>query len=161
MPLIRDGAFVEDAFTFVADDAALGDEPAIVSKARFVKEREALIARNAPLGLKLKSSETPEDLGDDVHRFAVIALEFPSFSDGRAFSWARILRTRLGYKGEIRSIGHTIYDQLAMLHRVGVNAFQVPDSFPIEQFHRAMGEMSDVYQPAADGRRTIRDLRAN
>jgi uncharacterized protein (DUF934 family) len=161
MPLIRDGAFVDDGFVTVTDDAPLTDAPSIVSLARFKKEREALMARNAPLGIRLKASESPEQLGDDIHHFAVVALEFPIFRDGRAFSWSRILRTRLAYKGEIRSVGHFLYDQLAMLHRVGVNAFEVPDGFALEQFHRAMGEMSDVYQPAADGRRTIRDLRAS
>ncbi len=161
MPLIRDDAFAEDAFVAAADDAPLTDAPAIVSLARFTKEREALLARNAPLGLRLKSSESPEALGDDVHRFAVIALEMPVFRDGRAFSWARILRTRMSYKGEVRAVGHFLYDQIAMLHRVGVSAFDVPDGFTLEQYRRALGEMTDVYQPSADGRKTIRDLRAN
>ena len=119
------------------------------------------MARNAPLGIRLKSADNPEQLGEDVHRFAVVALEFPVFRDGRAFSWARLLRTRLGYKGEIRSVGHFLYDQVALLQRVGVNAFEVPDGFSLEQYQRAIGEMSEVYQPAPDGRRTIRDLRAS
>ncbi len=161
MPLIRDDAFAEDAFVTAVDDAPLTDAPTIVSLARFIKEREALLARNTPLGLRLKSSESPEVLGGDVHRFAVIALEMPVFRDGRAFSWARILRTRMDYKGEVRAVGHFIYDQIAMLHRVGVNAFDVPDGFTLEQYRRALGEMTDVYQPSADGRKTIRDLRAN
>src|SRR4029078_10293685 len=95
------------------------------SLARFKKERDALMARNAPLGIRLKSAESPEQLGEDVHHFAVVALEMPVFRDGRAFSWARLLRTRLGYKGEIRAVGHVPYDQIALLHRVGVDAFYI------------------------------------
>jgi uncharacterized protein (DUF934 family) len=159
MPLIKGGAFVEDGFATVADDAPLGDGPSIVSLARFKKERDALMARNAPLGIRLKSAESPEQLGEDVHHFAVVALEMPVFRDGRAFSWARLLRTRLGYKGEIRAVGHVLYDQIALLHRVGVDAFEMPESFKLEQFHRAMAEMTYVYQPAPDGRATIRELR--
>ncbi|HEX2590278.1 MAG TPA: DUF934 domain-containing protein [Rhizomicrobium sp.] len=160
MPLIKDGAFAEDPFVRAADDAPLTDAPTIVSYARFAKERDTLLARNAPLGIRLKPADNPEALGDDVHHFTVVELEFPSFSDGRGFSWARILRTRMHYKGEVRSVGHTIYDQLPLLHRVGVNAFEVPEGFTIEKYNRALGEMTNVYQPSADGRKTIRDLRA-
>ena len=55
---------------------------------RFQKEREALLARNTPVGIKLQSSENPEVLGADVHHFSLIALEFPKFRDGRAFARA-------------------------------------------------------------------------
>ena len=90
MPLITGDAIVTDTFTTVADDAPLPESGgAIVSLARFQKERAALLARNAPIGVELKSSENPETLGDDVHRLSVVALEFPVFRDGRAFSWAR------------------------------------------------------------------------
>ena len=63
MPLIKNGAYAEDAFASVADDAPLPDGPAIVSLARFQKEREALLARNAPIGVRLKSDELPEIAG--------------------------------------------------------------------------------------------------
>ena len=72
-----------------------------------------------------------------------------------------MLRTRLGYKGEIRAVGHILYDQLAFMVRVGFDAFEMRQDFTIEDFTRAMGEMTYVYQPSADGVKTIRDLRAN
>ena len=59
MPLIKNGAYAEDSFASVADEAPLPDGPAIVSLTRFTKEREALLARNAPLGVRLKSEESP------------------------------------------------------------------------------------------------------
>jgi uncharacterized protein (DUF934 family) len=160
MPLIKDGAFVEDAFVTVADDAALPDGAAIVSLARFQKDREALLARNAPLGIQLKAPENPELLGEDVQRFSVIVLEFPVFRDGRAFSWARMLRERLKFTGEIRGTGHFLYDQIAYMKRVGFDAWNVAEGFPLEQFHRALTEITNVYQPSADGKKTIRELRA-
>jgi uncharacterized protein (DUF934 family) len=160
MPLIKNGAFVEDAFVNVADDAALPDGAAIVSLARFQKDREMLLARNTPLGIILKSAESPEGIGEGLNRLSLVVLEFPVFRDGRGFSWARMLRERLKFSGEIRATGHFLYDQLVPLHRVGVDAFDVPQSITLEQFQRAMGEMTNVYQPSADGKKTIRDLRA-
>ena len=158
--LIKSGAFAEDMFARVADDAALPDGAVIVSLARFQKERDALLARNTPVGIQLQSSENPEVLGADVNHFSLIALEFPKFRDGRAFSWARMLRTRLGFTGEIRAVGDFLYDQVNYQHRVGFDAWEVPDHFTIEMFNRALSEMTNVYQPSTDGKKTIRELRA-
>ena len=97
-----------------ADDAPLPDGAVIVSLTRFQKERDALLARNAPLGVRLQPSENPEELGDDVHHLSLMVLEFPKFRDGRAFSWARMLRTRLGFTGEIRAVGDFLYDQVEL-----------------------------------------------
>ena len=95
MPLITGDALTTDTFTIVADDAPLPESGgAIVSLARFQKERDMLLARNVPIGVELKASENPELLGEDVHRLSVVALDFPTHRDGRALSWARILRTR-------------------------------------------------------------------
>jgi uncharacterized protein (DUF934 family) len=99
--------------------------------------------------------------GEDVNRLSLVVLEFPKFRDGRAFSWARMLRTRLGFKGEIRAIGDFLYDQIDYQHRVGFDAWEVPDNFTVDMFNRALGELTNVYQPSADGKKTIRELRAN
>ncbi len=160
MPLIKDGNFVPDGFAAVADEAPLPDGAVMVSLARFEKERDALLARNTPLAVRLKSDENPETLGQDVQRFAAIALEFPKFRDGRAFSWARMLRTRLHYAGEIRAVGDFLYDQIFYMHRVGFTAFEVHEDFTAQQYARALSEITHVYQPSADGQRTIRELRA-
>ncbi|HEX3974280.1 MAG TPA: DUF934 domain-containing protein, partial [Stellaceae bacterium] len=122
MPLIKNGAFVAETYESVADDAPLPDGNAIVSLARFIAERDTLLARNAPLGVRLKSSESPEALGEDVHRLSLVVLEFPVFRDGRAFSWARMLRTRQKFTGEVRAAGHFLYDQIAYMRRTGFDA---------------------------------------
>ena len=159
--LLKSGAFAADPFVCVADDAVLPDGDIIVSLDRFQKEREALLARNAPLGVRLQSSQSPELLGDDVNRLSLLVLEFPKFRDGRAFSWARMLRTRLGFKGEIRAVGDFLLDQINYQHRVGFDAWEVPDNFTLAQFQKALSEITNVYQPSADGRKTIRELRAS
>ena len=158
--LIKDGAYAQDIYAPVADDAALPEGPVLVSLARFKKDRDALLARNTQVGIRLQAAENPELLGDDVNHFAVIALEFPKFRDGRAFSWARMLRTRLGFTGEIRAVGDFLFDQVNYQKRVGFDAWEVPDHFTIEMFNRALTEMTNVYQPSADGKKTIRELRA-
>src|ERR1700722_2990613 len=159
MPLITGNAIAADTFTLVADDAALpASGGAIVSLARFHKERDMLLARNMPIGVALKANENPELLGADLHRLSVVALEFPKFRDGRAFSWARMLRTRLGFTGQIRAVGDFLYDQINYQHRVGFDAWSVPDDFTIEKFRHALSEITNVYQPSTDGKKTIREL---
>jgi uncharacterized protein (DUF934 family) len=159
--LIKNGAFVADPYAAVTDEAPLPEGPVLVSLTRFEKERDALLARNVPLGVRLKAEENPERLGAEVNRLSLIVLEYPKFRDGRAFSWARMLRTRLGFTGEIRAVGDFLYDQVNYQHRVGFDAWEVPDHFTLEMFQRALSEMTYVYQPSTDGRKTIRDLRAH
>ncbi len=164
MPLIRvEGAtpvLATDSFQAVADDADLPDGAVIVSLARFRKERDTLLARNTPVGVRLQSGEDPELLGGDVNRLSLVVLDYPKFRDGRGFSWARKLRTRLNFTGEIRAVGDFLYDQVSYQHRVGFDAWEVPPGFTPEMLHRALTEMTDVYQPSADGKPTIRQLRA-
>jgi len=155
----KNGEVDVDPFITLTDDQPLPTEGgAIVSLTRFRKDRDALLARNAPIGVKLTADESPEQLGDDVHRLSVVVIEFPKFRDGRGFSWARMLRTRLNFAGEVRAGGDFLYDQIAYLLRTGFDAFD--SNFTLEDFKRAQTEMSAVYQPSADGKKTIRDLRS-
>ena len=157
--LVRNVGVVDDAFVTVADGEALPDGAIIVSLKRFLAEEETLKRRNSPLGVRLQTSESPEVLGERVHGLAVVVFAIPAFRDGRAFSWARLLRTRLHYKGEIRVCGHYLRDQLAFYARVGVDAFDLPAILSPEDLTAALAEISNVYQPSVDGRPTIGDLR--
>ena len=160
MPLIKNGDWADDEFAAVADEAPLPEGAVIVSLARFEKERAALLARNAKLGVHLAAPQSPEVLGEDVHRLSVVVLEFPAFKDGRAFSWARLLRTRLGYTGEIRARGAFLVDQLAHMARVGFTAFDGDARITPAALAGALAEITYRYQPAPDGQKTIRELRA-
>ena len=148
------------AFVAIADNDSLPEDPVIVSLARFQKEHEQLLARPEKLGLRLEASESPELIGEDVHKIALIVLYVPYFRDGRAYSWARLLRTRLGYKGEIRVSGHVLRDQVAFFARVGVDSFDLPRPVSEADIAAAQAEISHVYQPSVDGRETIWELRA-
>lgn len=158
--LVKNGRVVEDRFTALGDDTPLPDGPVIVSLKRFLSEKDTLLARNLPLGVRLETSDSPESLGADVHRLALVELHVPYFRDGRAYSWARLLRTRLRYRGEIRVSGHVLKDQLAFYRRVGVDAFSLAHDFPLADIEHALAAITNVYQSSVDGRATIRDLRA-
>ena len=152
MPLIKAGAIVADPWVSVEDGAPLPtDGPVIVSLARFQAEREELLARGEPLGLRLKPAEKPAQIGEDVKTFALVALEFPTFRDGRGYSHARILRERLGFRGEIRAVGDVLRDQFLFMHRCGIDAFEVADEAALAGWLAAMEELSVFYQAAADG----------
>ena len=160
MPLIKKGMFAIDRFATIADGEALPDgAPVIVSLKRWRAEREALLARGTPLGVKLPSDQSPEGIKQDLPHLSVVALDFPIFRDGRSYSWARLLRQRLGYKGEIRAVGNVLRDQLFFMARVGIDAFEVPEGFSLEAFSRALRDFSYAYQPSVDGRRTVVELR--
>ena len=126
-------AFAAGRVRAVADDAPLPDGGGASSRWR-ASRRSATrcwrATRRSACGCK--SDESPKQLGEDVHRLSLVVLEFPKFRDGRAFSWARMLRTRLGFTGEIRAVGDFLYDQIAYQHRVGFDAWEVPDDFTLE-----------------------------
>jgi uncharacterized protein (DUF934 family) len=150
---------IEDPFTPVADGVPLPEGAILVSLTRFLEEADALLARAVPLGVLLETADSPEKLGSAVHHLAVIELHVPYFRDGRAFSWARLLRTRLGYTGEIRITGHFLKDQMAFYARVGADAFVIVQNISLSEIQEAFFEMTNVYQPSVDHQPTIRQLR--
>ncbi len=109
--------------------------------------------------MRLKNDDQAVALGDDVHRLSLIEVEFPKFTDGRAFSQARILRDKLGYKGELRAIGTILRDQYLYMTRCGIDAVELPEGKPIDGYLAALKEFSAWYQPASDGRVTVLELR--
>jgi len=157
--IFRDGRIVTDEFVFVADDAPLPDGPVIVSQKRFLAEKDHLLSRSAPLGVRLETAESPELLRPDLPKLKLIELHVGYFKDGRAFSWARILRMRLQFTGEIRVSGHFLLDQIAFYLRVGVDSVTLSANWSQSDVERATGLISNVYQPSADHRPTILDLR--
>ncbi len=161
MPLIKADAFSPDPWVSLGDEAALPEgAPAIVSFERWQNERETLVKRNAPLGIRLRSDQPPKLVLEDLDRFAVIALEFPRFGDGRAYSYARLLRERYGFRGELRAVGNVLRDQALFMRRCGFDAFEVAEGTPIEGWRESLGEISVFYQPASDGRPAAHGLRA-
>jgi len=154
MPLWKDGARIDgDPWRLAADGEVLpADGPAIVPLARWRAEREALIGRNQPLGLFLPNDSDWEDIVPDLARFPVIAVAFPKLFDGRGFSVARLLRQRDGYVGEIRATGIFTIDQMPLMKRVGIDAFEVNDPNTLAQLERGVWpEVPQYLQPIDDG----------
>jgi uncharacterized protein (DUF934 family) len=149
MPLAKDGALVEDSWIRVADDADLPDGAVAVSFKRWQAERPSLLGRNAPVGVYLGNTDPVEALAPDLSRIAVVMLDFPKYTDGRAYSQARLLRDRFDYRGELRATGNVLRDQLLFMRRAGFDAYQV-DERGAAGFAAAMGAVTHAYQPATN-----------
>ena len=160
MPLIKDGRLAEDTWIHLGDEEPIAPGAhAIVSLERWQAERDTLATRNAPLGLRLKSDQSPELVAEDLGRFDVIALEFPKFTDGRAYSNARVLRERYGFNGELRAVGQVLRDQLVFMLRGGFDAFEVAGATTAEAWNEILAEISVFYQAAGDSRSPVWALR--
>lgn len=155
MALLKDGAFIDDPWTDIPDGEDIpGDTRVIVSLPRWLAERESLIGRNCPIGIRLTAEEAPDAILADLERFGVIALEFPVFKNGRAYSSARLLRERHGYTGELRAVGDVGRDQLLFMARCGFDAFALNEGLTARDWTEALGEQTVFYQATADGRQT-------
>ena len=162
MPLLKGGRIVDDPWRPLDDDEAVPESgPVTVSLKRWTRERDALYRRHAPIGLRLPNDAAPTDLDRrDVERFELIALSFPRFTDGRGYSQARVLRARLGYRGELRATGNVLRDQLLFMRRCGIDAFAVGDRAVVEDWLAALREIDLFYQPAEDAHPWIARQRA-
>jgi uncharacterized protein (DUF934 family) len=126
--------------------AALPSGPMIVPLATWSARRDELRRRREPVGVWLRPDDDPVALGHDVNELPLIAVHFPKFADGRGYSTAVLLRTRLGYRGELRAIGDVGRDQLFYLARVGFDAFSLPDHRDPEAALAAFSTFGEVYQ---------------
>lgn len=160
MGLVRNGKLVGDQYTDVSGLEEIPDHGAVlVSLEQWQDHWESLIKRKEPIGLRLRSDQHPEIIADDLEQLSLIALEFPSFRDGRAYSYARLLRERYGFEGELRAIGDVLLDQLAYMQRCGFDAFEISHADPLATYHKALTDFSVWYQPATDQRRSAVQLR--
>ena len=160
MALIKDGKLVADTFVDASGMEAIPPTGAVlVTYDQWQAQRAALLARGTPLGIRLRSDQPPELIAVDLPHFALVALEFPKFRDGRAYSYARLLRERYGFGGELRAIGDVLLEQLFFMQRTGFDAFEIQGADPLGQYRTALGDLSVWYQPTGDGRPTAMQLR--
>ena len=140
----------DNQFLNLADEDALPETGgAIVSLARFPA---AQAETNQPLAIRLEPDQAVEELAPYISSVSVIALTFPKFRDGRAYSAAALLRERYGYTGEIRAVGDVLLEQGNYMARVGFDAFEPADGTTAEQWANRIGLFRHVYQATADGR---------
>ena len=150
MPLIKNGAPLQDPWFAASGEEDLDrDGPLLVSLELWQQHRDRLTARVGPVGVRLASHQSPTLIADALDRLDLVALEFPKFTDGRAYSYARLLRERLGFGGEVRAVGHILADQIAFLLRCGFDALEVDDR-AADGWQSATSAFSAWYQPAAD-----------
>ena len=139
----------------VADGAELpGDGAILVSAARFLEDPEALLKRAGKVGVIWPNNRDLDDLVPYLDRLAAVALVFPIFRDGRAYSQARLLRERHGYDGELRATGQVLRDQFVFMSRAGFDAFEVKKDADADAFAATVKRYSVFYQPTGDGRVT-------
>lgn len=151
---LKDGAFflADDPFTAVADGEDLPRGDVIISLSRFQADGDRLISEGRAVGVRVEAAEEVEALAYDLSQLAVVALAFPKFSDGRAYSSARLLRQRLGFKGELRAVGDVLVEQAGHMIRCGFDAFEPADGSQPAQWAHVANRHRHVYQRAADTR---------
>ena len=160
MLLVKNGKIVEDAFIHVPDGAELpGDGAVLVSATRFLDNPESLLLGLGKLGVTWPNNRDVDDLVPHLDRLALVALVFPTFRDGRAYSQARLLRERHKYRGELRATGQVLRDQFVFMSRAGFDAFEVKKDADADAFAATVKRYSVFYQPTGDGRVTALNRR--
>ncbi|MCW8278872.1 DUF934 domain-containing protein [Pseudomonas sp. PCH199] len=98
-----------------------------------------------PNGVWLGPHDEVESLKPWFAQLPLIALDFPSFRDGRAYSQAYLLRSRLGWRGELRAIGDVLRDQLSHMRQCGFDSFAVREDKSAEDALKGLAGMSVLY----------------
>ena len=159
MPLIRNGEIVANTWRVLEegeDIPAEGD--VIVSLERLKNSTEQIAARAGGTGVVIENSVEPAELEVHLAHLDLIALEFPAFTDGRAYSQARRLRTQYGFTGELRARGNVLADQAGFLKQVGFDSFEVTDGQSLEIWNASARSMTLTYQRGYDGGQAIREF---
>ena len=151
MPLLKTGKIITDFWTRIEDDQEFAEAGAvIVSLKRWLNESDNLRKRNEPIGVSLRNDQSPSQIIDDLEAISLVQLDFPAYTDGRAYSAARLLRQRYGFKGEIRAAGNVLRDQYPLMLRCGFDAFIVNEGIDLAGWQASVEAMDTPYQNAAD-----------
>ena len=156
MPLVRGGRVVADPYLRVLDDAPMPDGvPVIMPAARFIADVAEIARREASTGVLWPNNRRVSELVPHLDQLTLIALVFPTFKDGRAYSQARQLREQHGFRGELRATGNVLRDQFLFLLRAGFDSFEVVKETDAVVFAEVVARYSVFYQPAGDRRTPV------
>lgn len=150
--LIKQKDIATDPWLLLEDPAAAipPGRDIVVPLARWLSEREALVAHPDRVGVLLAGDDEPAVIAGDLRLLGVIAVGFPAFTDGRGYSIARLLRERHGWRGELRAVGDIQRDQLFYLARCGFDAFLLRDGEDAVEALKAFSDFTEAYQGAVD-----------
>lgn len=147
MPLIKNSEFVTDTWQKAEGNAEFAKgTKVIVSFEHFLDHKEDLLNSSIELGIAIANDVDVLQLEPYVDNLALIALNFPKFADGRAYSQARIIREQLGFEGELRATGDVLPDQAVSMLRCGFDSFEVSDKVILETWNKAVSTLNAVYQ---------------
>ncbi|MEH6472819.1 MAG: DUF934 domain-containing protein [Halopseudomonas sp.] len=154
MPLLIDQQPVSDDRWIAIHDAEqlpnqAADADLIVDWGLYLEHCDALAARSGRLGVAIPNDLDVAELVTLQPHLELIAVTFPSFADGRAFSQARLLR-RQGFSGQVRAQGDVTWDRLRFMHRCGIDAMEIADDRYTPQMVTAFTEINVCNQGAAD-----------
>ena len=142
-----------DSWLLLPDSEIAGPAPhRLLTLTQWEAVRDSWCA-DTPVGVLLPNTVDVESLAADLPRFALIALEFPKWVDGRAYSQAHVLRARLRYAGEVRATGEVVVDMMPLLQRSGFDAVVLREGERQSSAERALGffpaghYQGDVLQP--------------
>jgi len=155
MPLLINRELVSDDSWQLVDEETLqqgGD--IIVPLALYLENRDALLQREGRLAVQFNGDDDFDAVLQDKDQFALIAIDFPAFGDGRGFSLARILR-REGFAGQLRAVGSVTRDRFQYFERVGFDALQVADDRFDEACLASFDDLNVQYQGSTDNPKPI------
>lgn len=142
--LIKDGAVTDDQWLPLDPNSDAPTAGQICNLDQWLK-----LADKTGSAVQLEPTQEPDILFGHLQQIALVVINFPVFTDGRGFSYARRLREH-GYRGELRAGGHFIRDQLTYLRRCGFDAFQMADESGLEAALASLGDFTEFYQAADD-----------
>lgn len=148
------GRIVDDPWTALeaSEDVVLAPTHVsiVVPLSVWLTERDALIARGTPLGVRLPPDTDPATVAADLPHWSLVEVEFLKFTDGRGYSIARLLRERHGYRGRLRAVGDVLRDQMFYLLRCGFDGFAMKHADHLESALSAYRDFSEAYQTSVD-----------
>jgi uncharacterized protein (DUF934 family) len=149
--ILRRRELVEDDWLHLGEDgsASADDVSLIIPWAEFRANADKWRAYKGRLGVRLVPADAVEDLAADLPRFSLVACEFPGPGEGRGYSQARLLRSRLQFKGELRAVGAGVkQDLLFIMSRCGFDSFELAAGQKVDEALQALDRYTVAYQPA-------------
>lgn len=137
-------------------DGGIPESGAVIVPLSVWQERkDSLTEREDPVGVCLDPGEEPAEIAADLDRLPLVAIHFPKFADGRGYSYARELRTRYNFGGDVLAVGDVLRDQMFYLHRCGFNAFVPREDRDPRELLEGLKDFSITYQGDVNDPRPI------